>query len=207
MIAVCDGFVSKTTVADAKPFVMGQLIDIDEAELTVTVSMEPTASVEIILRKPDGSPLESGSVSASPNMRLFKGGSTLLGQAFNSIERVHNQLLPPQQWKPTYRRALDLPFLNCPVVNGRATLHGIPVDVTGGDSVFLQHDEFEFPTPIGDDRARVRFQLNPSKPTQLTVTVVPHDQTLTERALHDLQGAPQGFGGLLRKAVDTVGGK
>jgi hypothetical protein len=178
IIAVCDDFVSETTLPDAGPFVMGQLFDIDGLELEVTVSMEPTATVELTIRKPDGSLLDSGTVSSSPNMRYFKGGSTYLGQTMNSLDVVSMQLLPPQQWKPRFRRETNLPFLKRPVVNGVAMLRGIPVGAIGGNSAVLQHPDFQFPSAEGNNAGQVGFERIAGQTTKLSVTAEPQQPAL-----------------------------
>lgn len=100
IIAICEGWVSTTTVPEARGHVMGQLFDVDETLTKVDVEMEETGVLEVIVTRPDGGPLMEGYVSSWPNQRYYKGGSTILGQRYRSINIIENQLRPRDAKKP-----------------------------------------------------------------------------------------------------------
>ncbi len=172
LIAVCTGWVSQTTIPEAHTFVMGQLFDVDNAQVEFTLQMEQTGTLELTILKPDGTPLDGGKVSAWPNEKLYKGGSTLLGQNFHSIRWIENQLLPIEQRTVPYTEATDLPFLEQPVKNGVVILSGLPIG--NREICSLQHPEYDFPVNDDNKEPRLRFELNDPEPAKMTVTVVPH---------------------------------
>ncbi len=210
IIVVCDDFVSKTTIPESGPFVMGQLFDVEGSEMSVTVEMEPTASVEITVRQPDGSLLESGTVSASPNQKYYLGGSTIVGQRVNSLDYIQQQLLPhaerdSQSW---FKRERNFPFFEQPIAAGVVTLRGLPAGAIGANTAGLMHEELSFPVAIGTDRGAVRYELKSGKVTKLEVTAVPHQQaTAAQEAQAAELRAVQNIGNLLQKAVQAVQGK
>ncbi|MEZ6074220.1 MAG: hypothetical protein R3C56_00685 [Pirellulaceae bacterium] len=183
IIAVCDGFVCKTTMPDAGPFVMGQLFDVSAGEMSVTVDMEPTASVEITIHRPDGGLLESGKVSASPNQKYYLGGSTMIGSGYNSLDTIERQMLPADARGEQSRlhRQRDFPFMEQPVIDGVATLRGLPASAIGANQAVLQNQEFSFPIMLGSDFGEVHYELKPGEVTKMEVTVVPHLQAAEQR--------------------------
>lgn len=170
IIAVCDGWVSKTTMEEARSFVMGQLFDVQEELTDVTVAMERTGTLELSISLPDGRPLDSGSVSSWPNQAYYKGGSTFLGQRYNSIDEVMLQLDPDGN-QTAGREYPDLPFSNQPVRNGIATLKGIPIGKR--EQVVLLHEDFRFAG--AGQRGEIEFQLESHKPQKLEAETVPFE--------------------------------
>lgn len=141
IIALADGWLSKTNVPEARVFVMGQLFDVDEKAMELTVEMERTGSLLVTVNDPEGNPLQEGTLSSWPNQRYYKGGSTMLGMRYNTLDVVKNQLAPPDQQKNPYSRKFDhLPFAMRPISNGKATLSGYPVGKT--ISIIMQHPEY-----------------------------------------------------------------
>lgn len=171
IIAVCDGWVSKTTIPEAQSFVMGQLFAVQESSVTINVEMERTGSLELTFIKPDGQPLESGSVGSSPNQRYYKGGSTLLGQRYRSLAMVENLLLPINERMNNWfeNPSKDFPYLNQSVENGRTTLRGLPVGKRA--RVHLAHAEYRI---AGQDDFGEAVHLPSSEPVQHTIHLVRH---------------------------------
>jgi len=171
IIAVCDGWVSKTTIPESY-FVMGQLFNVSGTQVDVTLEMEQTGSLELLIVKPDGTPLESGEVSGWPNQKTYKGGSTYLGERFYSIKSVQNQFFPVDQQVPPYEGEINHPFIDQPVVNGVAVLRGLPIGKN--EQCNLQHKEFRFPNEANDREGSFRFKLESAEPKKVTITVIPH---------------------------------
>lgn len=210
IIAVCDNFVCTTTMPEAGPFVMGQLFDVSDGDMSVAVDMEPTASVEITIRRPDGSLLDSGTVSAWPNQKYYLGGSTYVGSGFNSLDALKRQMLPTGEktddpWLGLQR---EFPFGEQPVVEGVVTLRGLPVGAIGANRAGLQDEEFTFPTAFGDEYGKVQYEPKQGEVTKLEVTVLTHQQAAAAREEQAAAvNAVQAVGGLLQQAIDAVQGK
>ena len=195
---------------EAGPFVMGQLFDVSDEAMSVTVDMEPTAAVEITIRRPDGSLLDSGTVSAWPNQKYYLGGSTYVGSGFNSLDALKRQMLPTGEktddsWLGLQR---EFPFGEQPVVEGVVTLRGLPVGAIGANRAGLQDEEFTFPTAFGDEYGKVQYELKQGEVTKLEVTVLTHRQAAAAREEQAAAvNAVQAVGGLLQHAIDAVQGK
>lgn len=174
LIAVCDGWVSTTTVPDANQvFVMGQLFDIDKDVVDVELQMEATGTLRVEVTTKDGKPLTEGSVAAWPNQSYYKGGSTVLGQKYRSDWQIKNQLLPRDQQLAWPDWARDLPFMQPLDKNGVAVLTGIPVGK--GEQVALQHDKLKLQTKNGAENrsGNVSFRLPSTDPVVMKVTAAP----------------------------------
>jgi hypothetical protein len=143
VIAICDGWLSKTTIKEANGFfVAGQLFPIDSEEVSLIVDMEQTGVLDITVKKPDGSPLEGATVAAWPNQMYYKGGSTVLGQEINSRDSVIHQLTPLDQ-RVRKARAWSTLFSQKTGKAGTAILKGMPVG--RGGSVTVLHPSYELP--------------------------------------------------------------
>jgi hypothetical protein len=137
VIATCDGWVSKTTIAEAGSFVMGQLFEIADPATEVVVDMEATGTLELTVLDPTGQPLNSGSVSTWPNQRYYKGGSTFLGARLRTVHQVMNQLLPADQRTSNWWKSDEnIPFVDRPIENGVAVLQGQSVGPSALSCVF-----------------------------------------------------------------------
>lgn len=153
IIAICDGWVSTTTMEGANNFfVMGQLFDVKADRISVSVAMERTGSLEVIAVKPDGSPLAGASISTAPNQLYYKGGSTYLGQQMHSRVIIANQsLLAEQQARPYDRDAIE-DFSAITAADGKATIHGIPIGRR--QSLSLNHPDYCLPKKEGERMQR-----------------------------------------------------
>ena len=91
MIAKCDGFVGK---ADDRGFTIGESFEIDETETKVTLAMEPTIDVEIVVTDKAGLPISGADVGFNPNQLWAGWGSQILGEKWKSIDEVDARLDP-----------------------------------------------------------------------------------------------------------------
>ncbi|MCA9192410.1 MAG: hypothetical protein KDB03_11630 [Planctomycetales bacterium] len=174
IIAICDGWVSQTNVPEARGvFVMGQLFEVSEGQTVTNIEMEPTGTLEVTLLTPDGSPLQGGRVSSWPNQCYYKGGSTLLGARSRSIDFVRNTFLPLAERSNDWSRSSDyqksLGYLDQPVIDGRATLRGIPLNRS--EHFILSHEEFKIASL---DEFGEAFTLTNSDPTPVEFNVIRH---------------------------------
>jgi hypothetical protein len=174
IIAVCDGWVSKTTIPESHGFVKGQLFDVSGESIEPVVQMERTGTIELTILKPDGTPLESGEVSAWPNQRYHKGGSTVLGQKVSSVKLVENQLRSPEDQAYPVNREQSFPFMGL-IENGSVVLRGLPLSTNR--EIYLRHKEYQFPSAPGDRRGTYRIKVDSAEqPVKVSITVVPHNQ-------------------------------
>ncbi len=173
IIALCDGWLSKTTIPGQLFFVMGQLFPIESDKMEVTVEMERTGTIDLTISDPDGQPLNGGTVSSWPNQKYYKGGSTLLGMRYNSIDLIENQLLPRDKQKQAFSREYSrLPFVAQPIENGTATLSGLPLGKA--NSLVLQHPDLKFDSPnqpLGP--GEVSVTIDSHQPKQLALKTEP----------------------------------
>ncbi len=169
LIAVCEGWISKTTFpdADAQHFVMGQLFEANSSELSITLDMERTGTVVAQFSTADGQPFSEGRVYSSPNQRYWKSGSTLLGRQIRSEIIVRNQLLPPGEHLEMSDREFVFPFTTAVQQDGTATLKGLPIG--RNLRLSLVHDKFKL---ADSDSHGVRFKLDSAAPLEMKQTVV-----------------------------------
>ena len=168
IIGICDGWLSSTNIPEANGhFIMGQLfkLDKDKPQIELTLEMEQTGSLELTILQPDGSPLNEGEISSWPNQLYLKGGSTLLGQRYRSIQFVEMQLMPVgEQTRPRREANRELPYQG-KVVDGKVTLKGLPVGRS--ESVVLIHPQLILKTD--DAEGQVGFKLNSAEPKIMTL--------------------------------------
>jgi len=166
IIAICDGWLSTTTISEARGhFVMGQPFALDRPEIYPKVEMERTGSLEVMLTKPDGSPLEGAKVYTSPNQSHLKGGSTILGSELNSLSNVEKQLNPGLEQTSLFPRRNTERFSGTTDSNGRVTLRGIPVGKN--ESLAVSHPQYSLPRD-GDRRSSsVAYKIESTEPFQL----------------------------------------
>lgn len=210
IIVVCDGWLSKTIVPPPKDNgaqeqvfpnsqVQGQIfeLDKDDAQKEVTIVMEPTGTIELTVLDPDGNPLNEGAVGGSPNQFYLKGGATLLGRHYRSIEGIESQLLPPKERKINRQpRDVKFPF-NGKLVDGKVTLKGFPIGV--GDSLALMHPKFVFQ----GERGQVEFTLESAEPKLMTLQAVIPDTNRGFNIGNVLQQADSALKAVFRKAAEA----
>ena len=171
IIGIGEGWISSTTVPDARVFVMGQLFDVDKEQVEIELEMEPTGTLEVKLVTEDGKPFTEGRVGSWPNQRYYKGGSMLLGQRYRSKTMIENQFLPSHDRLPITDPELVVPYSQPVGKDGVAILKGLPIGRSLG--ITLGHERFKLAAK--DDRngrGEARFELPSAKPVRMEVTVV-----------------------------------
>jgi hypothetical protein len=166
LIGVCDGWISSTSIPEARSFVMGQLFNLDRDELDIELNMEPTGTLELKLVTDDGKPFGEGRIASWPNQKYYKGGSTLLGQRYRSKHFVVNQLLPADRQSPVPELKASFPFDQTVNKEGVARLTGLPIGKRQ-HFVFV-HNKFQ----LAEDAEEIDFQLDSPQPVIKTVKVV-----------------------------------
>lgn len=168
LIAVCEGWISTTTIPEARSQIMGQLFDVGSGDVSVALEMEPTGSLEVSLRTKDGRPFTTGRVASSPNQRYWKGGSTFLGQRFRSENYIHNQLRDPSQHLSIVDEGQQFPFDQPVSETGSVILSGLPLG--RNLRVVLIHERFHLDGE--GERNEVRFKLDSPQRQKRELTVV-----------------------------------
>jgi hypothetical protein len=179
VIGICDGWLSATTIPEANNhFIMGQLfqLDKDEPQIELTLEMERTGSLELTVLQPDGSPLNAGEIASWPNQLYLKGGSTLLGQRYRSIQFVELQLTPPEQRARPRRESMQLPYQG-KVVNGKVILSGLPIGRT--ESLALLHPHLILKSENAE--GEVPFKLDSPDPKPMTLNTTLPKAAATEK--------------------------
>ncbi|MDB5389248.1 MAG: hypothetical protein JWM11_4894, partial [Planctomycetaceae bacterium] len=169
IIALCDDWLSKSTLEEAEGFfITGQLFPIDAPEISIQVEMEPTGTLEVTLKKPGGLPLAGATVGTSPNQLFYKSGSTVLGEEFNSRTDVLRQLTPREKREWPYPSLNNSPFVRKTDDSGKVIFKGIPIG--RNESLSIVHPQYSLPIqdkdPFGN-RREIKYQLDSAKPKQL----------------------------------------
>ncbi len=161
LIARCRGWliVSQRVEGRKDGRVQGIQVDLDSAEiidkqLSVMLPMQVAGSLEVIVSKPDGTPLAGAEVSTWPNQIFDKGGSTLVGQGFPSVALIENQIagrgsaLPESFYAKQMQKS---PYSAVTDEQGRAVLYDIPI--ASQEAMMVGHKEFELKAPEAAQRA------------------------------------------------------
>lgn len=174
LIAICEGWISKTSIPDAGHYVMGQLFDVDAATVDVELEMEPTGTLEVEVFAPDGKPLMEGKIGCGIGQRFYKGRQGGLGRRLRSANEIRNQFLPPDQRLELVDRNLPLQFSKPLSKDGITVLTGIPVG--GGQKIRLYHDQLKLragsnpETPASVES--IRFSLSSARPEKLKLNTI-----------------------------------
>ena len=180
VIGICDGWLSSTNIPEANGhFIMGQLfkLDKDNPQIELTLEMEQTGSLELTVLQPDGSPLNEGEISSWPNQLYLKGGSTLLGMRYRSLQLVETQLLPVgEQSRPRRESERQLPYQG-KVVDGKVTLTGLPIGYS--ESLVLQHPKWILKSDEAE--GQVGFKLDSAEPKIMMLSATLPKTTTIEK--------------------------
>ena len=90
LISLCDGWVGLQD--KSTPFIVGETFEVDDKPLDVELKMERTFDAKIRVVDQSMQPIEGITVACSPNQMFKKGGSTWLGERFDSLPQLRSQL-------------------------------------------------------------------------------------------------------------------
>ena len=82
IIALCDGWVA--TSPNGSDRVKGNTFPVDAEKLNLTVEMERSYRIDVVVKDLDGKPVSDVKFGCSPNHQLLLGGSTILGNPVGS---------------------------------------------------------------------------------------------------------------------------
>lgn len=120
LIATCDGWVGKQD--EKQPFVVGQVFEIEDESEQIVLTMERAFDAKVRVLDSSGNPLPKITVHCSPNQLYRKGGSTILGESFRSLDAIEAELL--KEVKPI--KGLTSRYSATTDDHGVATLRNLP---------------------------------------------------------------------------------
>lgn len=91
LIAVCDGWVGEQE--KESPFIVGETFEIEGDLKDIELKMQRTFDAKIRVVDDKGKPLAGVTIACSPNQLFKKGGSTWLGERFDSMPSLRSQLM------------------------------------------------------------------------------------------------------------------
>ena len=141
LIAICKGWL---TTGVERGITVGELIEVSDEDLVdnhlagVTLAMGATGSVEVEVLGPDGKPLSGATVSTWPNQKLHLSGTTVVGDAYQSIEAIRAQITGIDQ-RLNMRDRVSSRYEGKTDEHGKVTLTDIPLNQN--ESLFASFDE------------------------------------------------------------------
>lgn len=171
IIALCDGWISKTTMEEARDYlIMGQLIALKERQVSIVVEMERLGSLEVALASTGGGPVVGARVTTWPNQTFYKNGTAILGQSLDSRTIVANQSLPlERQFSHSASREEIDRFSAVTDRDGKATIRNLPIRQKL--TLTIMHPEFWLPLKNGE--AVQSFVLSGPNAQKLNIFVEP----------------------------------
>lgn len=120
LISVCDGWVGEQD--KETPFIVGETFEIDGDLKDIELKMQRTFDAKIRVVDNKGKPLAGVTVACSPNQLFKKGGSTWLGERFDSMPSLRSQLMS----EPSAARDNSSRFRAVSDEEGRLTIRNLP---------------------------------------------------------------------------------
>ncbi|MEO7300110.1 MAG: hypothetical protein ABI042_16215 [Verrucomicrobiota bacterium] len=141
LVALCQGFVS-ISGPGTRGFRYPQKHLLGTNGLTVTIDMEPTARLEVLVTDDKGNPLKDATVSTWPNVRYGDWAArVLMGDLYNMSDRF----LKPTKLEPLWHKPVpDLSAITDK--SGLAVFSNLPADVK---EFSVEHPMFELPAITG----------------------------------------------------------
>lgn len=179
LIALCRGWVVENGPRDDGPraFTAGVLLDLKEFEYEdnvlsgVEIPMTEAGSLKVKVVKPDGMPLVGANVSTWPNQSYEKGGSTILGSAYRSVEalqhRIEGNSSPFRSW---FADMQETRYTQTTDEAGFVHLHDIPLGEEEGLWVGSKTYQAAETAASGNE---IRYVLESTEPKEIEVNVVP----------------------------------
>lgn len=175
IVALCDGFVSangpgRFRMRYPQKHVLGS------GDLTVTISMEPTARLEVLVTDEQGRPLKDALVSTSPNVRYGEWSATVLGSdCYHTTDWLLNGFeTGTAKW---WSLGAFQDFSATTDSSGLAVIPNLP---TEADEFHVEHPKFVLPaveTGVGDRHREAIVALVAGKTNRVSVKLVPRDQS------------------------------
>lgn len=179
LIAVCDGWVSRTPnkaeIQTVVPWKYDRHLDnrviphvfaLDEETIQPTIAMDRTVACKITVLAPGGRPLPGAEVLMWPNQLLLRGGGTLLGFGFRLSDSLRalergEKVAPFTDWQPPFQATTN--------AEGIATIDNLPSK--GNVGLLAEHPQFVH--PIENNRRSTYVAMKPGETTEITIRMEP----------------------------------
>ena len=172
IVALTDGFVS-TNGPGQFQFRYPQKHSLGTNDITITIGMEPTARLEVLVTDDKGHPLKDARVMTWPNVRYGEWGAVIL---MSDCDSTSDEFLSGPERKFS-RWQVGSDFQGVSDSTGLAVLPNLPADVK---ELSVEHPHFELPavgTPGGEKRRQVSFTLIGGQTNRVSVQLEPRDQS------------------------------
>jgi hypothetical protein len=172
VVALCNGFVStngpgKFQMRYPQKHVLGT------NDLTITIGMEPTVQLEVLVTDDQGKPLKDAQVSAWPNVRYGEWAAVVLAtDCYNSAEWF--SLKPTKKSENWFKTPAD--FTGVSDSAGMAVLPNLPVTVK---EITADHPQFAAPvivSPWGDKSRIVTVTLVAGQTNHAAIGMEPKER-------------------------------
>lgn len=173
IIALCDGFIN-TNGPGKFNFRYPQKHHLGTNDISITIGMEPTATLEVTLHDQAGHPVTNALVSTWPNVHWGEWGAVIFGaDCYNTSDQ---KLAPKTLMHWWERRQQD--FQGTSDKNGNAILSNLPPTT---DTLIAENDRFTLPiwkTTSGEKTRQVALKLTTSETNHLSLQMVPKEQSV-----------------------------
>lgn len=173
LIARCDGWVSKDPTQDEVNRVVPwkeqisasfsgipQVFRLDQPQITCSIKMEQAASCKFVVLDAAEKPLADATVHLWPNHYWLKGGSTIFGFGYRSVEILEGK-------SPRDLRSEIRDFSGKTDGQGIVTVANLPSGPNIGYSV--THDKFDMPIAAGRRSGRVFLESGKTENIQVNM--------------------------------------
>ena len=141
-------------------------------DVAITIGMEKTACLEVLVLDDKGNPLQDAKVSTWPNVRYGEWAATILtGDCYNSADRLQDERKSSAWWQPVPD------FQGTSDSAGLAVIFNLPAEV-GAFSV--EHPRFALPavaSALGDKRRQATMTLSAGRTNRVAVQLEPRNQS------------------------------
>ena len=171
IVALCNGFVS-TNGAGQFQTRHPQKHVLGTNDIEITLSMEPTARLEVLVLDAKGNPLKDARVSTWPNVRYGEWSATLLGQdCYHTADSLRDAQGTRAQRKWWFSRSAA--FQATTDVSGVAVILNLPREANGFQ---VGHPRFSMPAMddgSGQKRRQASMSLRPGQTNRVSVQLEP----------------------------------
>jgi hypothetical protein len=174
LVAVCDGFVSTNGPGQFRSMHYPQMFTLSATDLNVTLGMEPTAALEVVVTADHDKPLKDARVSCWPNIRYGEWSATIIGDdCYNTADGLRPA--GKEGFKPFWERPSA--FLATSDASGLAFILNLPSEA---NQIAVEHERFVLPA-VSDGSGRMRrglaISLQPGQTNRMTVRLEPKGQS------------------------------
>jgi hypothetical protein len=143
-------------------------------DTTITIGMEPTARLEVLVTDDKGHPLKDARVTTWPNVRYGEWGAVIL---MSDCDNTSDEFLSESERKFSRWWQVGPDFQGVSDNAGLAVLPNVPADVK---DLAVEHPHFELPavgTIGGEKRRQASFTLIGGQTNRVSVQLEPRDQS------------------------------